>query len=121
MNKLLLKKEITFPPATEYASMKNAFMAVTGFPGVIRALDCTHVAIIAPPEPSEDCYINRKGYHSINVQLVNILYTILFNSKKSFNMKCMLTYSHLFIVSVRIPSNENTFYHLRISFLHVNN
>jgi hypothetical protein len=49
MNKLLLKKEITFPPASEYTSMKNVFMAVTGFPRVVRALDYTHVAIIASP------------------------------------------------------------------------
>lgn len=44
------------------------------FPGAIGCIDCTHVAIISPPKNDENypehIYINRKGYHSINVQLV---------------------------------------------------
>lgn len=39
------------------------------FEGVIGAIDCTHVAIIAPRE-HEEAYINHNGYHSINVQMV---------------------------------------------------
>lgn len=72
MNKLLLRREISFPPATAYGDIKKEFMASSGFPGVIGAIDCTHIAIIAPQGPQEDAYINRKGYHSINVQLVSI-------------------------------------------------
>lgn len=50
------------------------FFRTYGFPGVIGATDYTHVAIIAPkkgnPFYAEALNINRKGYHSINLQLV---------------------------------------------------
>ncbi|XP_039308183.1 putative nuclease HARBI1 [Solenopsis invicta] len=39
------------------------------FPGVIGAIDGTHIKIIAPKDRSES-YINRKGYHSIQLQVV---------------------------------------------------
>ncbi|KAG2466220.1 HARB1 nuclease, partial [Polypterus senegalus] len=42
-----------------------------GFPNVIGAIDCTHVRIKAPAGPTEPDYINRKSYHSINVQARN--------------------------------------------------
>lgn len=52
------------------------FYARYQFPGIIGCVDCTHVAIIGPPVNDElypeHIYINRKGYHSINVQLVSI-------------------------------------------------
>lgn len=45
------------------------------FPGVVGCVDCTHIAIF-PPNINDDqapeyIYINRKGYHSINVQIVS--------------------------------------------------
>lgn len=47
------------------------------FPGVIGCVDCTHVAIFTPTinddEFPENIYVNRKGYHSINVQLVRYI------------------------------------------------
>nr|CAI5859598.1 unnamed protein product [Callosobruchus analis] len=53
---------------------KYAFYMKFGFPGVIGCIDCTHVAIISPhqqhPDYPEHLYINRKHYHSINVQLI---------------------------------------------------
>lgn len=43
-------------------------------PGIIGCIDCTHVAIFPPhiqdPLHPEHLYVNRKQYHSINVQLV---------------------------------------------------
>lgn len=46
------------------------------FPGVIGCIDCTHIAIFPPQVHDavnpEHLYVNRKGYHSINVQLVSV-------------------------------------------------
>lgn len=55
-------------------NLRNGFFNMYGFPGVIGAIDCTHVAIVPPktndPVYPEHMYINRKRYHSINIQLV---------------------------------------------------
>lgn len=52
------------------------FFQKYNFPGIIGCIDCTHVAIF-PPKINDDhypehIYVNRKNYHSINVQLVNM-------------------------------------------------
>lgn len=60
---------IKFPNENEMQINKRFFFEKCGLPGTIAAIDCTHVAIIAPLE-EEHNYINRKGYHSINVQFI---------------------------------------------------
>ncbi len=51
--------------------VKQEFFAIAGFPGVVGAVDCTHVRLYgAPFGDDEYLYVNRKGYHSINVQAV---------------------------------------------------
>lgn len=48
-----------------------------GFPGVVGLIDGTHVRIRAPME-EPDAYINRKKFHSINVQVIcdeNMVFT----------------------------------------------
>ncbi|KAK0150778.1 putative nuclease HARBI1 [Merluccius polli] len=45
------------------------FMAIAGMPGVVGAIDGTHIKIIAPSK-DEDVFVNRKKLHSINTQIV---------------------------------------------------
>lgn len=53
---------------------REQFYNTHSFAGVIGCVDCTHVAVFPPithdPEYPEHIYVNRKGYHSINVQLI---------------------------------------------------
>ncbi|XP_050687164.1 putative nuclease HARBI1 [Eriocheir sinensis] len=46
-----------------------AFSFIGGFPRVIGAIDCTHIPIKAPIE-NEHIYVNRKSFHSLNVQVI---------------------------------------------------
>lgn len=48
---------------------KQSFNGIAGFPNVIGAIDCTHIAIKAPRD-GEDAYVNRKGVHTLNIQAV---------------------------------------------------
>ncbi|XP_035205356.1 putative nuclease HARBI1 isoform X2 [Stegodyphus dumicola] len=70
----LFNKWIKFPiNSFQQNKIKLGFNQKFGFPGVIGAVDGTHVAIIAPKD-TEECqgfiYINRKSFHSLNVQLI---------------------------------------------------
>ncbi|MBN3303744.1 putative nuclease HARBI1 [Amia ocellicauda] len=48
---------------------KEEFYRVAGMPNVLGVVDCVHIAIKAPN--AEDLsYVNRRGFHSINCQLV---------------------------------------------------
>ena len=44
-------------------------MEIAGIPGVIGAIDGTHIKIIAPSQDYE-VFVNRKKLHSINTQIV---------------------------------------------------
>ena len=70
------------------------FYSQTGFPGVIGAIDCTHVKIQNPGKDIEHCYFNRKGHISKNVQLVSYL----INSKqvRMFHM----IFPHRFVIRI---------------------
>ncbi|XP_045537164.1 putative nuclease HARBI1 isoform X3 [Papilio machaon] len=63
-------KWIQFPQtSTQRTKIKQGFYTKFNFPGVIGAIDCTHVAIVRPAADVL-CFYNRKGFHSLNVQMV---------------------------------------------------
>ena len=70
-NALIAKqsKFIMWPKDAEVAEVKNSFYRRGGFPCVISCVDGSHIRIQAPNE-HENAYVNRKGFHSINVQEV---------------------------------------------------
>jgi hypothetical protein len=46
------------------------FHALAGFPSVLGAIDCSHIAIQSPGGDTSELYRNRKGYFSLNVQAI---------------------------------------------------
>ncbi|XP_031354630.1 putative nuclease HARBI1 isoform X1 [Photinus pyralis] len=59
---------IKWPIADEMETSIRVFRAVKGFPNVIGAIDGTHISITAPKNNAE-AYVNRKGYHSMQLQV----------------------------------------------------
>ena len=67
----LRAKYVHFPDtADERHCTMHRFYAVSGMPGVIGAIDCTHIPIESPGGNDAEIYRNHKGYFSINVQLI---------------------------------------------------
>ncbi|XP_072934991.1 uncharacterized protein [Epargyreus clarus] len=63
-------KWIIFPQLQqERVRLKLQFQSKFRLPGVIGCVDCTHIAICRLTE-DEHLFYNRKGYHSLNVQMV---------------------------------------------------
>ena len=66
----LLAKQSNFinlPTGVQLVVNKNAFYRRGGFLCVIGYVDGTHIRIQTPKD-HENAYVNRKGFHSINVQ-----------------------------------------------------
>ncbi|XP_044596711.1 putative nuclease HARBI1, partial [Cotesia glomerata] len=61
---------IVWPDNEKFAEIANEFEVTSGFPNVIGAIDGTHINIPAPHEHPE-CYVNRKGHHSIQLQAIS--------------------------------------------------
>ena len=60
---------IKFPTTdADIRNTKIGFYNLRRFPGVIGCIDGTHIRILSPPKEEELAYVNRKRYHSINVQ-----------------------------------------------------
>ncbi|CAG2247352.1 HARBI1 [Mytilus edulis] len=51
--------------------MKCGFHRQMNFPNVLGCIDCTHIKIQGPSE-DEAAFVNRKGFHSVNVQAGNL-------------------------------------------------
>ncbi|MBN3301645.1 HARB1 nuclease, partial [Amia calva] len=60
-------RRLTLPPLHSPSSRARSFSFL--MPNTIGVIDCTHVHIQAPHEKEWE-FVNRKGWHCINVQLV---------------------------------------------------
>jgi len=61
---------VKFPTtANERDEIKHGLFRVGGFPCAIGCIDGTHVRIKAPSQNESD-FVNRKGFHSVNVQAI---------------------------------------------------
>ncbi|KAJ3641982.1 hypothetical protein Zmor_028450 [Zophobas morio] len=66
----MLNRFIKFPQTIEeLTNIRQRFFYKFGLPGIIGCIDGTHVSIVTPIE-NEHLYINRKRYHSLNVQII---------------------------------------------------
>ena len=52
------------------AGIKRKFYEVGHFPGVIGAIDCTHVRIICPDQENGMAFVNKKQFYSIKVKAI---------------------------------------------------
>ncbi|KAK5648003.1 hypothetical protein RI129_002895 [Pyrocoelia pectoralis] len=52
------------------ARYRNNFFEIGGFPGVTGCVDGTHIEIKSPGGENAEVFTNRKGYMSLNVQVV---------------------------------------------------
>lgn len=67
----LAPRYIRFPQnEDEITATKMAFEQRYNIPGVVGIVDGTHIALSAVPGDIEIAYVNRKHFHSINVQIV---------------------------------------------------
>ena len=61
---------VKFPTTgNERDEIKHGLFHVGGFPSAIGCIDGTHVRIKAPSQNEPD-FVNRKGFHSVNVQAI---------------------------------------------------
>ena len=66
----LKQRYITFPQDDEVNHIQEGFHGIAGLPGVIGVIDCTHVPTVSPGGEQAELFRNRKGYFSINVQVI---------------------------------------------------
>ncbi|XP_046346885.2 putative nuclease HARBI1 [Haliotis rufescens] len=59
---------IKFPVGGDAVRAKEAFGNIAGFPNVVGCIDGTFIRI-QRPTTNEGDFVNRKGYHSLNVQM----------------------------------------------------
>lgn len=57
-------------PENEQLAIQTQFYEIARFPRVLGAIDCTHVKLQSRGGDNAELYRNRKGYFSLNVQMV---------------------------------------------------
>lgn len=66
----LARRFIKFPTTPDaILQSQELFLRIAGCPGIVGAIDGTHVQIIAPKD-NENEFVIRYHYHSLNVQVV---------------------------------------------------
>ncbi|GBP36386.1 Putative nuclease HARBI1 [Eumeta japonica] len=66
----LARNYIAMPTSRELREVKAHFYSLAGFPNVIGCVDGTHIPIQSCGGDEAELFRNRKGYFSINVQVV---------------------------------------------------
>ncbi|KAL7370675.1 hypothetical protein ABVT39_007405 [Epinephelus coioides] len=64
-----LNNYVQLPSGARQDVVRQKYHNIGGFPDVVGCVDGTHVKIKAPSD-HENAYVNRKGFHSLNAQLV---------------------------------------------------
>ncbi|XP_062580327.1 putative nuclease HARBI1, partial [Saccostrea cucullata] len=62
------RRFIQMPTGNQADEVKGKFHSIAGFPNVLGCVDGTFIKIQAPSQNESD-FVNRKGYHSLNVQV----------------------------------------------------
>ncbi|XP_041369781.1 putative nuclease HARBI1 [Gigantopelta aegis] len=65
-----INKYIKFTPQNDLRSVKQGFYDIAKFPNVVGTIDGTLIPIKCPSN-NDELYVCRKGYHAINVQVIN--------------------------------------------------
>lgn len=66
----LNEEYIVFPSAANQNNVMQDFYKIANFPGVIEAIDCTHIKILVRSMKNRERFRNRKLFMSINVQVI---------------------------------------------------
>lgn len=66
----LARRYIFMPNAENLREVKAQFCNIAGFPNVIGCIDGSHIPIQSPGGEQAELFRNRKGFFSINVQVV---------------------------------------------------
>jgi hypothetical protein len=62
----VLRHEIAWPASVKFLETQNAFKDLYGLPGVVGAIDGTHIAIRKPRHRAADYYYFKSGGYSLN-------------------------------------------------------
>lgn len=65
----LMQEMIKWPGARQIRQNVIDFQTLKGFPGIVGAIDGSHI-LIRPPKDHPENYVNRKSFHSIILQAV---------------------------------------------------
>ena len=68
---LLKGRYISFPSRENTDTTKLMFYNIAQFPNVIGTIHCTHIPIVNPCGEDGARVVNRKGFYSLNVQVVS--------------------------------------------------